>query len=436
MPLAKKVACPVSEKGSGLSAALQEAQHRLYLLRQQRKESGNALDQSRGAAPSPAWTAPLPTQADSIEALPPHLGWGSVPLTAVMRAACQRQQRREAQAEAPLNWLVPPDSPTPPSEPPPCPSPSKKDHVKLHADIATGMLRQSLAAPGRIWLLLRHLDAAGQGWLDVADVRTHLSSKGSALRVCGWRQLRNLMRQGEGIFWQRQRDRLWLRSVAKTAAALNVWRLTGAPVAIPISVLTQSIGVVRAHLYASFHSGRAVGGHAKGKSPKPIARQSLRAICHISRRTQRIYERTAKVQKQQNYAVGPQLHHPQAQELAWTHGPAAFQLTDHAGKHGLPGRKYLAWQLPNNYFGPHDQKPRGRQKRINHQLSVLFTQGMTGNGKAMIEGNAHYHPKRFFGSGHTAAKAYNRSASHALYWHTPKGKGARRWHVMSASADA
>lgn len=426
----------MSEKGSGLSAALQEAQHRLYLLRQQRQAAGNALERSSIAPSSPSQPASLSaTPAGSLEPLPPHLGWGSVPLTAALRTASQHQQNRETPAADPLSWLPSSDSLISPAAEPPCPPTHKKVHVKLHADVATGMLRQSLAAPGRIWLLLRHLDASGQGWLSIEDVRAHLCGKDSALRVCGWRQLRNLMRQGEGVFWQRKQDRLWLRSVARAAAALDVWRLTGAPVAIPLAVLTQSIGVVRAHLYASFHSGRAVERQAKGKSVKPIARQSIQAICRISRRTQRNYEKTAKVRKQQNFAVGPQLHHPQSQELAWSYGQAAFQLTDHAGKHGLPGRKYLAWQLPNNYFGPHDQQPRGRQKRINHQLSVLFTQGMTGNGKAMIEGNRHYHPKRFFGSGHTAAKAYNRAAKHDIYWHTPKGKGPRLWHLISGTVN-
>jgi hypothetical protein len=92
---------------------------------------------------------------------------------------------------------------------------------------------------------------------------------------------------------------------------------------------------------------------------------------------------------------------PAEQERAWRQGRALFRLTDHHGQQGAPGATYLAWRLPNTY-GPargHQQRPKGRQKRINRQLADLFTKGMTGNGRTAIA-------KRYFAG---AAAAFRRA---------------------------
>ena len=70
----------------------------------------------------------------------------------------------------------------------------------LFPDLALGMLREGLTAAGRLWLLLRHLDEQGQGWLPIEVVYDELTARDSELRLCGRRQLRNLLQQGGGIF--------------------------------------------------------------------------------------------------------------------------------------------------------------------------------------------------------------------------------------------
>ena len=79
--------------------------------------------------------------------------------------------------------------------------------VKVYPDIALGMLRQGETATGRIWLLLRHLDQEGRGWLRIDIIKHHLTHKTSKHRVCGWRQLRKLLNRGEGVFWTRDSAR-------------------------------------------------------------------------------------------------------------------------------------------------------------------------------------------------------------------------------------
>jgi hypothetical protein len=139
------------------------------------------------------------------------------------------------------------------------------------------MLRKEQVAAGRIWLLLKYLDDSGRGWISVAAARDSLSRKNAELRVCGWRQMRKLLARGEGLFWRRAGDRIWLRSAAKVAAALGVVRLSGSPVAFPVDTLLQGIGDARAHLFATFHSSR-VPISAVGATDKLIARKTLRDL--------------------------------------------------------------------------------------------------------------------------------------------------------------
>jgi hypothetical protein len=211
------------------------------------------------------------------------------------------------------------------------------------------------------------------------------------------------------------------------AAALGVRRLVGRPIGVPLSALLGSIGDARAHLYATFHSGRVreewtIGAGEKGRkgagaqsstpafshpctpasSGSPIARDTLAALSGACARSQAAYERRAGIRARSNIALAERVAAnaptgPAEQERAWQRGRALFRLRDYRGHHGRPGATYLAWRLPNA-FGPargHQQRPKGRQKRINRQLADLFTKGMTGNG-GRIE-------KRFYAS---AAAAY------------------------------
>jgi len=81
------------------------------------------------------------------------------------------------------------------------------------------------------------------------------------------------------------------------------------------------------------------------------------------------------------------------QQVAWKQGTAAFRFTDSRGTVGREGVSYTAWQLPNNYQGPHDKLPKGKLKRINRELADLFMKGMTGNGKGLFQEDNAYPTK-------------------------------------------
>lgn len=462
--LNRKQGTPPANQIDEMAAARAAAQDKLMALRREfARQQGNDRSDSRSSAAIPQTThngrspdgrfasPPDPTRAlaRTVAALPDHLGWGSDRLTQQIRRALAREQQpatpptpsdRPPEDSAPTNR--PPQTadfplgtqPAQCSDPEPASEESTPSTVKLFPDIALAMLRGKQAAAGRLWLLLRHLDRDGRGWVTIGRAARMLSSEGSALRICGRRQLSNLLATGEGLYWERtngagQDGRIWLRSAARVAAGLGVERLGVSPVAVPVKALTGGIGSVRAHLFASFHSGRQGTDHSTGRprARGPIARATLQSLSDASPNAQRAYERRAGVQRRATFAVGPPAAVADTHEVAWRRGRALFHLTDREGRYGRPGRTYLAWQLPNEYAGPHARLARGRMKRINRALAGLLVNGITGNSERQA-----IRPvgKRFCGNAKAAAVAdRKRPAGQDLYWRA--GEGA--WHWWPAS---
>ena len=303
------------------------------------------------------------------------------------------------------------------------PADNKSATVAVYPSLLLAMLKQDQAAAGRVYLLLRYLDKSGRGWLPINEIRERLTRKGSPLKAMGWRRLRMLLHQGSGVFWERdEQGRLWLRSAPRIALELGCHRLKGKRVELPISALLGGIGTVRAHFYASFHSGR--------RTDNPISRDTLEDITGLSPRTQRDYDRRAQVKRQRNMAVGPKHTKISAEEQYWQRGGAVFRFVDSQGKQGPKNREYLAWQMPNTYQAPHQQRSKGRQKKINQQLLSLVNTGVRGTEQHAVD-------KLFWPDGATAGKAYSRDQELDAYW--PRGETRRRkgaiWYVLMKKAE-
>ena len=280
------------------------------------------------------------------------------------------------------------------------------------------MLKQHLEAPGRVWLLLRAIDCDGRGWLDVEDIRHHLTEIDSPRRICGWRRLRQLLALGEGRFWHRDEgDRLWLYGAHKIAYKLDSGRLQGFPVELPISALLGGIQAVRAAFYATFHGGR---------DSKPISRETLESISGIPGRTQLQYDRVARVERRRNIAIGERYSQEHAQDRAWKQGRAVFHFVDTEGRQGRQGREYVAWHLPNSYQTAYQRRSRGSRKRLNRKLADLVKKGIPGNDDRAIE-------RLFFPNGALAARQYNRDPERDAYWQqeNPIRAGGMLWHVIA-----
>ena len=306
-------------------------------------------------------------------------------------------------------------SQAPATDPTPTHSP---ETVPVYPSILTAVLKEHLEAAGRLYLLLYHLDSQGRGWLSVEQARNKLTDKSSRLRVCGWRRLRQLLRQGEDIFWRRDhQNRLWLRGPHKIAQKLGLERLEGSRIDLPLKALLGGIQAVRAHFYAAFHSGR--------RKSAPVSRECLKNITGLPERTQRAYDHLSATKRQHNMAIGPRYNKETAENQAWKRGRGMFRFVDSQGQQGAPKREYVAWHLPNSYTGPHSTRCKGRQKRINQRLNSLVTRGMRGNVHEQVE-------KLFWPNGAMAGRAYNREGDNDAYW--PQNQAGREthllWHVL------
>ena len=289
--------------------------------------------------------------------------------------------------------------------------------VIAHPTMLLAMLKQNLEAPGRVYLLLRSIDNQGRGWLEIDNIRLLLTDKDSPWHICGWRRLRQLFKQGEGIFWQRDsKDRLWLKGAHKIAYALNCDRLAGFPILLPVSALLGGIQAVRGAFYAAFHSGRA---------SSPISRQTLEELTGVAQRTQRSYDQSARVQRQSNVAIGERYSKENVEARAWKQGRAVFHFIDVRGLQGRPQAEYLAWHLPNSYTGPHERRSRANRKRVNRKLADLVKKGIPGTSEERVE-------RLFWPNGAQAAKGHSRDPQRDAYWlpHQPSQLG-QLWRVMS-----
>lgn len=400
---------------SQASASLLAANKRLHAMREQEVVA---------QAQTPA-LAPVPvddTAAQEAVALPSHLGWGSTAITAVLR---QNDVEQVAKQEPPWQQSLQEDfssssynidtvsqQETQPKQTQELDL-SPDGSVKLYPDIGLGMLRQEMAAPGRLWLMLRYLDKEGRGSLRIDNTTTLLTERNSSLRLYGKRHLRNLLKHGETLFWHRDRHHIWLHSAAKVAAALSIEKLHGQPVALPVRAILEGIGAFRAHLYTAFHSGRS-RETTTGKEAAPIARETLAELSGVGVSSQRTYEARVGVRVRSNYAIGQLATKERTEKQAWQRGSALFELKDFRGQQGKQGKVYLAWQLPNTYIGRHQPRPKGRQKRINRELKDLVMKGMPGNVASTNEKQKL--EKRYYPNGKLAAKAYGRKPKQPLYW--------------------
>lgn len=405
---------PCLAEDKDVSQQLDHAQHQLYKLRQLLKKTpvlNRTSRQKRTEAFCPADPYAL------AATLPSHLGWGS----SLIRQSLQPKPveiEQKANQHFDLSIGIPN-------------SPKSSNDVSLPIlpELAVSLLREKVVAPGRIWMLLRYLDSRGCGWISIDEIKQQLTSTTSSLRVCGWRQLRNLLNEGEAIFWTRANGRVWLRSLPKVAQSFHINQFHVDSVAIPLRIWLARIGTLRAHLYASFHSGRSKNGRTA-----PIARTTIEAITTVSPRIQRLYEETASVSQQSHFCIGPPFSSEQFKAKAWQHGRAIFKLKDSLGVQGRAGKEYIAWQLPNSYAGPHQHQKTHQRRRINKRLFDLLNKGIVGNKQDEKSrfSDKKWKEKRYFANGRQAAQAICQQNQTSTYWPRPSiCKNVGIWHEMS-----
>lgn len=284
-------------------------------------------------------------------------------------------------------------------------------NVTHYPSLGFAVCRSRQSTSYRVWLLSRHLDTDGRGWIGIKTLRAEWPFS--------WRRLRQILNDGQDSFWNWNKDqeRLWLFGVVQVARQLRVNKLKGRPVLLPVSILFGGIGVFRAHLYASWHSGR---------NQSPITRTKQEELSGISERTQRHYCRVAGIRRQKNIVVGETFSQTAFQECAWRYGRGAFKFTDRQGKLGRAGESYVAHNMPNTYIGPHRQTAKGRQRKVNRKLKDLVIKRAQGNISETVN-------RLYYSDGRAAIRAYNRVPYIDAHWPLVVEKGETKlWSIIAS----
>lgn len=217
----------------------------------------------------------------------------------------------------------------------------KRKPLQIHPKLLVGMVRERAVSAGRVWLIARALDTSGRGSCHVKQLRILLTDKKSPLKMCGWRRLRQILADGEGLFWERDNQgRLFFFGMKRVGEMLGVklGRVRASQkISLPVIKLLKPIAEVRAWLFSAYHIGR---------SGRVTSRQAIRTQTAVSDRTQRRYDKTANVTQTANYALS---EHSDSLDFAWEYGRSALIWRDKRGLIGTPNQTYLAHRLPNSY---------------------------------------------------------------------------------------
>jgi hypothetical protein len=288
----------------------------------------------------------------------------------------------------------------------------------------------ALDGPYRLYKVLGALDADGRGWLANSAVEAALTRKESATYLYGRRQLKIMLRRGEGLFWERGKHgsevRIRLTARAKVVEALGLGRLRGQEVALPLSYLLGSgrgrQATVNAALYTAVHAGRG----RPDQTPGPISRATLAGLSGCSPYRQRRYEARMGIRVRGNIRIlGDYSDYARARARRHLHLPA-YKHIDFRGQlnRHKRGHAYLAARLPNSYTPPPGITPihSRRQQTLNRRLAGLCSMGSGGSGSRPV--------RLFHRDAATAVRAYGRDPQQNVFRPLASSKGARLWQLL------
>jgi len=199
--------------------------------------------------------------------------------------------------------------------------------IKTYPELNVAAVRGRKETPLRIWYLCRHLDAAGEGRVDLSTLRVFVREHDLFSRQTLWRGLAG----NHETFWRRDGEVLYYRSLHKVAESLNV-ALRHHPVRIPLQTFA-SMGELRAALLCSLFADKE----------RTIAQETLATLSARHRRTVQRYLKRAKVKRYPNVMISRRDNTRQLSREMAEEGYFRGCIED---------RWFLCRRLPNTYYWP------------------------------------------------------------------------------------
>lgn len=234
--------------------------------------------------------------------------------------------------------------------------------IKIYPGLWAAASRRRVDRWFRVWLVARHIDAGGSGWVRVSD----LARFAKAHRLAGFANLRRLIHDKRAaVFWTVSGSGLALRSLERVGFDLadGVNPFAGAPVWFPASSF-RSVATFRAAAYAATLPSR------------PTSRAALTRKTGRAGQTLRRYEHVAGVARVKNRVlIGKQRTPWCVDDLVRAGALAPGETPTHRIwlTHGVGGW-FVAYEiLPNSYdVAPLDVAPVGRLKRCRRVWRACF----------------------------------------------------------------
>jgi len=155
--------------------------------------------------------------------------------------------------------------------------------IKSYPEISLEVMNRRLEGQYRLWLLARHLDDRGTGWVTLWQLRRFIRNKGLFTMKTVERALAN-----DSVFWVRDGRRIYITGILKVADALDV-TLRDRPTWLPIEDFASMLTLRQAFVASYF-----------AHMPKTIAIATLAALTGRTRRAVSRYLSSRHIIKAKN----------------------------------------------------------------------------------------------------------------------------------------
>lgn len=270
-------------------------------------------------------------------------------------------------------------------------------------------MKRDVESVYRIWILLKEHDAdrGGSGHIPMSAVKELLTDETSPWYTFSWRRLRQIINEGEGVFWNRDDtfyfmdSHLHLRSAAKVALSLDSGHLTGSPIYIPADEILDGIGLTRANLTTSWESGRS--------EPSPISRARLQEITGVPVRTQQLYDERLGRQRKRNIAITHiEWTEANCQEMRWQDAQRLGQARPLRPILDDAGVKRIGVEIASTREQVHEHAPTGRKKKHNKKINALVSKQAQEARSDIV--------RLYYPDAESAASAFNRDTNQDVFW--------------------
>ena len=205
--------------------------------------------------------------------------------------------------------------------------------IKSYPQLSLEVMRRRLESQYRVWLIARHLDRRGRGYIPVKMLRRFVVRH----RLCTRKTLQRAL-DGPSIFWTGYYHALYLVGVCKVADALDV-ELSHRPVFLPLAAFS-SIHQLRSVFVASYFAAK----------PRTIAIDTLAALTGRTRRSVSRYLESGHITKTSNFMRS-------VREPGPTLDPALAEQGYFRAN--IRAQTVLVKRMPNTYESDLDTAPRG-----------------------------------------------------------------------------